>query len=401
MRMRGKVIAILGLLIAAVLLARQFIASTVILPKFLALEQQKGQRDIHRVQMALAMNLEEMARNVEDYAQWDEMYAFARSRNPAFTQASLSPRVFDHLRLNCIFIYGADGEKIWAQTRDYRTTELLRIPDLPEGEFAHWDARFRRPDSPVVLSGFLTCGKQVMYAASSPILTSHGAGPPRGHVVFGRLLLPGEQEQLARQVHVKFSLRGDLPESVAGREKTAPQESEILFDPASENQLDVYLPLKGLGGATIRWIAAGIPRQISAEGRQALRLSGYTIGMTGFLILAAAYWCFGRFVVKPVEKLTRHVQWIRQSGDLTNRLNIHRTDEVGILATEFDLLLTSVAKDRALRRRYEQRLRGLLQEQAATGRNAPASSPEISPVPPLSCDQSPETFDAPPALPLS
>jgi sensor domain CHASE-containing protein len=378
MRMRGKVITILALLIAAILLAQHYIASIMIRPQFLALEQLKGDRDVHRVQMALLMNLEQMAGTVEDYAQWDPMYAFARNRNPSFTQESLTPRMFDHLRLNCFFIYDADGEKIWGETRDYQTTNLITIPDLPEGDFARLDAFNRQPVSPVVQSGFLACGDQVMYVASSPILTSKGEGPPRGHVVFGRLLLPRELKNISRQVNVKFSLSNRVSETAAQGEKAAQQESGILFDTTSKEQMVVYLPLKDLHGATVRWITADVPRMITAEGRQALRISEYTIGGAGLLILAVAYWSFGRFVVKPVEKLTQHVQWIRRSGDLTNRLNVCRTDEVGTLASEFDLLLSTLAKDSASRRRYEQRLRSLLQGQNEHEAAPPASVPLVS-----------------------
>jgi sensor domain CHASE-containing protein len=396
MRMRGKVIAILTLLIAAVLLTRHFISSTVVMPKFLALEQQKGDRDVHRVQMALEMQLEQMADNVEDYAQWDEMFAFLNSRNPAFVQGNLSPWVFDHLRLNCIYIYDADGEKVWGETRDFATRDPQLIPGLPEGEFARLNTLYRRANSPVVLSGFLGCGDRVMYVATSPILSSKGEGPPRGHVVFARLLLPGELEHLSRQVRVNFSLQKGLPDSLSRQDAAAEQGGEILFDCVSDNQLYVYMPLKDLDGKAIQWIKADIPRQISAEGREALRASGYFIGMAGVLILAAAYLCFSYFVVKPVEKLTRHVQWIRQSGDLNNRIHIRRSDEVGVLASEFDLLLTALANDRSSRQRYERRLRSQLQEKAA---DQPAADANAAPpaLPPVFPGGSPENYETPAA----
>ena len=121
--------------------------------------------------------------------------------------------------------------------------------------------------------------------------------------------------------------------------------------------------------------------------------------IAGILILAAAYWCFGYFVVKPVEKFIRHVQWIRQSGDLNKRINSPRTDEVGVLASEFDQLLSAMAKDRTMRRRYERRLRSLLEEQSS-GRNDAAPRQETPPnaAPPL--DLSTPALDPPPALPL-
>jgi len=399
MRMRGKVVAILATLIVAVLVAQHFIATSLVMPKFLALEEQKADRDIHRVQMALEMNLEQMAGNVTDYAQWDEMYAFAASRDPSFAQSSLSPRVFENLCLNCILIYDPEGRKLWGETRDYVTAASLRIAGVPEGDLPNLHKKFRDSASTATISGFLACGDQVMLVATSPILTSKGEGPSRGRVIFGRLLLPAELEHLSKQVRVEFSLRHYLPDTAARREKTADQNGEILLDCISENQLHVFLPLEDLFGKPIRWIAADIPRRISAEGREVLRGSEYIIGVAGILILAAAYWCFGHFVVKPVEKFIRHVQWIRQSGDLAKRINSPRTDEVGVLASEFDLLLSALAKDRVMRRRYERRLHSLLQEKSA-GRDdvTPCRETPSAPAPPLG--ESTSALDAPPALPL-
>jgi two-component system, NtrC family, sensor kinase len=399
MRMRGKVIAILALLIASVLLAQHFIASRVVMPEFLALEHQKGTRDTNRVEIALAMKLDQMEGNVRDYAQWDPMYAFLKDRNPELPLGTLTPRAFKNLQLNCIYIFDETGHKVWGETRDCATTLPMDIPGLPEAEFSDLGKRFRNSSLPEPISGLLACGDRVMLVAFSPVLTSKGEGPARGHAVFGRLLLPRELAYLSEQVQVKFSLCNRLPALNAPEKDDAPQAKGIIFDNIDEQRLDVYSPLVDLNGKRIGWIATHIPRQISAQGRQALRGSLYIIGIAGLLILAAAYWSFGHFVVKPIEKLTRHVLWIRQSGDLTNRLNVRRTDEVGILASEFDQLLSTLANDRASRRRYEQRLRTLLQEQndrRGTGAPPPTNVPFSAP--PLG--EPAETFGVPTDYPL-
>jgi sensor domain CHASE-containing protein len=399
MRMRGKVVAILALLIAAVLLAQHFIASNVVLPEFVALEHQKGTRDTNRVEIALAMKLDQMEGNVQDYAQWDPMYAYLKDRNPTLPQGTLTPRAFKNLQLNCIYIFDETGQKVWGETRNCATTLPMDILELPEAEFSDLGERFAKSTSTEPISGFLACGDRVMMVAVSPVLTSTGDGPARGHVVFGRLLLPRELAHLSEQVQVKFSLCNRLPELNDPGTDNSPQAAGIIFNNVDEKTLDVYSPLVDFNDRRIRWIAAHIPRQISAEGGQVLRGSLYFIGIAGLLILAVAYWSFGHFVIKPIEKLTRHVQWIRQSGDLNNRLNVRRTDEVGILATEFDQLLSTLANDRASRRRYEQRLRTLLQEQ--TERQGAAASPSNAPAPIPPPGGPLDAFDAPTNNPVS
>jgi len=52
-------------------------------------------------------------------------------------------------------------------------------------------------------------------------------------------------------------------------------------------------------------------------------------------------------VIRPIEHLTKHMDKIRESGDLSDKLNLQTRDEIGLLARQYDSLTTEVHETRA------------------------------------------------------
>ena len=210
----------------------------------------------------------------------------------------------------------------------------------------------------------MAAGDRLLLVASYPIVTSRGEGPIRGTVVFGRLLGEKELARLGEQVSVDFALLPYRPETLAGAEETVDADGAASYcDEHSDDLLRVYAALDDVYGKPVRLLRVDFPRQVTLEGREAIWYEQGWMLLASAGLVAGAYVCLGRFVVRPVQQLVRHVQWIRQCGDLNKRIGNHGTDEVGTLAAEFDLLLGQLARSRATRLRSEQLLRGVLEEQ--------------------------------------
>ena len=64
-----------------------------------------------------------------------------------------------------------------------------------------------------------------------------------------------------------------------------------------------------------------------------------------FVVVVVAFSViFSRYIVKPIERLTKNVQQIGQSGTLSQRIEIHSKDEIGILSSEFNNMLNRIDK---------------------------------------------------------
>nr|WP_325182326.1 sensor histidine kinase [uncultured Oscillibacter sp.] len=62
------------------------------------------------------------------------------------------------------------------------------------------------------------------------------------------------------------------------------------------------------------------------------------------LVVAAFSFVFSHYIVKPIEKLTKNVQQLGQSGTLSDRIEICSRDEVGVLSSEFNDMLDRIDK---------------------------------------------------------
>lgn len=77
-------------------------------------------------------------------------------------------------------------------------------------------------------------------------------------------------------------------------------------------------------------------RDISSLGLQTMKAAtGLLIG-SGVLVCAFIWVMLRQTILRPIEQLATHIDAIRGSGDLTRKISMHRDDEIGALANQFD-----------------------------------------------------------------
>jgi len=362
MPMRLKVIAILIASSAVILLADAIIERIVVLPRFAILERREAELNLERVEQAIQREVDQIARSNRNYGEWDDAYQYIPTRSAAFVRSNLQPEAFVALRLNLIHYYDLEGNLVWGETRDASDGTAMEIRGLGPATFPPQSLLVRDGSTRTGLSGVLAVSDHLMLVASYPVLTSHGQGPARGTVVFGRLLTASDEDRLRKQTGVFFSLLPlEAPPSLFGQLPTPG--GGTVFDESREGTLLASACMNDVLGRPVRVLQAELPETIRAEGQAVVRNENLCLLVVIVVLILATSWSFGRFVVSPVQRLISHILWIRQSGDLSRRLDIRRSDEVGTLANEFDLLLAQLARSRAARARSENQLRAILQDQ--------------------------------------
>jgi len=362
MSMRIKIITILVFLAAVTTLVYHGICRATILPRFVTLEREEAESDLQRVQQALNREVEQLTQVTMDYAEWDESAAFIESPSPDYIRANLAPQTFVSLKVNFVHFYAKDGTLVWGESRDAESGEPLRIAGLPARGFPPDDLLLRPRSTGQSVSGLVALGEQLAIVASCPVRGSSATGPVHGTVLFGRIFSATDENRLRNLVEVDLSLL--KPAAAPGPQASQPgEEWGVAFDESQPGWLRASAPLRDVNGATVRTLQIELCRRITAKGEQVVREAERTIVLASLVLLVGAYWSFGRFVVRPIQQLVEHVQWVRQSGDLAKTLGNQQPDEVGTLAREFDFLLAQLARSRATRLRFEGRLKAVLDDQ--------------------------------------
>ncbi len=121
----------------------------------------------------------------------------------------------------------------------------------------------------------------------------------------------------------------------------APEQRRIYTD--HPELIRGYTVLPDLSGQPGLLLRADLPRTISQKGIVAARVAA-AMSLAGAIAVLFTTW-FGlrAAVVRPLARLTAHAVRVGTDGDLRARLDLDSSDELGVLAREFDGMVARLA----------------------------------------------------------
>jgi signal transduction histidine kinase len=183
-------------------------------PGFVREEAEAHARDVARLQENLAALERDVRSRTQDYARWDDTYAYIANRNPRYITENFQDDWFASYGADFIALADNDGRLLWSRSRRPDAT-----PSADPALAYRMLDRARR-----VASANADPASGITWTPDGPMLfsiarttRSDGAGAPRGFIVIGRRLDPGALQQ---QLQVNLTLV---------RARTAPPELEPRF----------------------------------------------------------------------------------------------------------------------------------------------------------------------------
>jgi len=344
MSLRAKIVFLLTTLIVVYVAAGQAIQREFVLPRFDEIERTAATTDMARLEEALGREQSMLQMLAADWGNWAEMYRMMAVPDPRFIAENTAPESMKGPNLNLLAFVHPDGRYAFhrgyaargAGDLDFAAFAGDRLPDTHPWRRAIRDGRMAH--------GMMMTEHGPLLLAIGPILDGSGRGPARGAVLMGRLLSPAELVRLSEQARVdaRMLLPGELASAIGPRHGA---KAAIVARPQTN---DVYLPLRGIDGREILALAISVPRRISAQGREAVRVAGWSLVVSGVLTLLVELALLGGLVLRPLDRITRHAVAAGRGNDLTARIGLRRGDELGVLAAEFDRMM-----DRLLQARME------------------------------------------------
>ncbi len=340
MSLRDKTLLVLVPCVLVMVVAQYVVCHLQIMPRFEHLERQDARHHMATIQRALDERVGSIGRLCKDWAFWNDTYEFVEDRNQAYLDSTCTSSIFCQAGLNVVHYYDAQGKLVWGSNIDTTTGKAIAIEGLPPEGFP--------PDSPLVhhesasdsAVGLIRVGNQVMLIAAYPILTSDAEGPVRGSMVQGRLLNEAERQWLREQSEEKLSVLV-IPRADSADENSPP-DHDMSFVEVSRDLLLISSSIDGLDGAPILTLELALPREITSEGRNAIWHETSTITIVCLVLVTIAGWGLRYFLLRPVQDITEYAVALRRGVPPSKTLDTQRQDEVGVLSTEFDRLLTQL-----------------------------------------------------------
>ena len=246
----------------------------IILPSFLEPEREEARKDVLRCLDAVHREIHHLSQKSGDWAVWDDTYRFVQDGNAAYVASNMEAETLEASGINLLYICDLSGGVVWGGCHDSNRGGTLNLQEFPQDSLGstHYLVHHASPDN--ILEGLILTSEGPMLISSRPILTSAGAGPPRGTLIMGRFLDAETLRTLSSQIKVPFTIQaiGDRETREANQELLDRLTKESYWvSERTESLLDAYGLLRDIRGDPALLVKATIPREIMARGRQAAR----------------------------------------------------------------------------------------------------------------------------------
>jgi len=347
--LQKKISASLLAVMAAFGLLSYLILNAVISPAFESLENKAAQTDLVRALRVILADLEQLKSSTGDWAPWDDAYNYALGENPAFISINADIPTLVNLDLNLMQFFDLEGKPLWGQLLQRgEGVDLSKLGILEEGS-PQTRKLISHSTIESVISGLIQTNMGPLLICSMPILKTGETGPIAGTIIMARFLDDSRIWRLSEQTEVEFAAHPitDASVDMAGAVAALTGNDDVNFyHETTDDAILSYGLMRDVFGEPLIVLEAKTPKELSALGGQTVNGTLLFLSLAAVFIALVVWMLLRRVIVSPLETLAKHIVGIRQSGDLSQRLDQARSDEIGELANEFDKMTTEVQKAR-------------------------------------------------------
>ncbi|MBO0352291.1 response regulator [Phormidium pseudopriestleyi FRX01] len=385
MKLRKKILIIVGATLLGLNVVLYATASTILLGDFKELEQKIVRQDAIRGLQSLQETLNELESIARYHAEWDDTYSFITPGDPNYVNSNFGNETFVQLKLNLLLMLDEQGKPVFSKAFDLQQKAEIPMPgviqEIAEAYQEQIEKKFTETghhNHP--LSGIVLLPQGPALIAAQSILTSRGKGPYRGTLWVGRFLNEQEIDRLADLTQLSLSVypMSALPASVDAvrteLEASSPsptpspplipmdlrqrrRQSPIVVKALSETEIAAYTAIPAIASNTPLLLQITHNREIYTKGKTSVRyfigsLLGVSLGFSSLTLLL-----FEKLVLSRLTILSRKVERIGDKGDLSMRVKIAGHDELSSLGVTINGMLKALQESQYKLKESEERYR--------------------------------------------
>jgi two-component sensor histidine kinase/sensor domain CHASE-containing protein len=359
--MRKRILLVIGGTLVVMMIILVTVSWSLILESFTRLERRYLELDIQRVTNAIDAILTDLNRMNDDWASWDDSYAFMRDRSPAYIAANITDDVFENLRLNAILFLDAKGQVVFGEGYDFSTQRTAAVPAGLVDWLSRHPAFWRFEVTETHARGIMLLPQGPLLAVSRPIITSRRAGPVRGALVMAVFLDDREAARLAESLRTSLVVTpvgSRSPESAAEKAAlAAPPGAAPVLDTSRADRVFAYTVLRDVDGAPAVGLRVDEPRDIHRQGVLTLQYFIVWLLFIGIVFGAVVILFVEKTILARLLRLSSGVLAVGTGGDPGRRVPAGGTDQIAYLGAAINGMLDALGRStedlRASERRNE------------------------------------------------
>lgn len=363
--LRTTTLLAIAVTLIGLLLLLWLASELVIVRSFRELEERTVRDDVAQTVSTLRDDIASLDRTTQDYAAWDDTYAFANDGNMEYVATNFPDETFASNRLSLVVVVNRHSDVIYMQAFDLNEEHELSAPIELTSLNGPAQRLLQHTSAESGVSGLVMLGGKPMLVAARPILTSAHTGPPNGTVIMGRALDPSEVARIANitgdNLTVVTAGTTSLTPDYALAQQLISHDNPIVTYILGADRIGGYAAMDDLLGSDRILLRIDVPRPIYQQGQVTIRyyLLALVLATTGFT--AVVIRILNRQVLTRIISLSAQVARIGQSGDAYDRVVIDRNDEIFHLGASINTMLDDLARATKHLEQSESRYRQLIE----------------------------------------
>ena len=346
MELRWKTFAIIGVAVISLVGIMVVVTRTMMMENAAEMEQKTTRQSINLVLNALSNELDTLNATTQDYAAWDDTYAFIQDGNPNYVDLNLMDATFANLRLNIMLFVNNSGQVLFGKAYDLNNGTEIPVPQSLLSQVATNPLILRRDSMKTPVVGTILLPEGPLLIASSPILHSNQQGPVQGTLITGRFLDSTELAFLLKTTQLPLVVQVISDSLISSDFQTANQslsrESPIFVRPLNNERIAGYALLEDVYENPILILRIDMPRDVYAQAQAGMSYTTLFLSVIGVVFGLLTMFLLEKFVVSRLTRLSTDVSVIGSSGDLSIRVSETGKDELSRLGEGINRMLSAL-----------------------------------------------------------
>lgn len=321
-----------------------------LLISFSNLEERNAEKNVERAFNATSNELSSLGDLANYWAARNDTYVFMTTGDPNFinynlASGSLTDESLNDMGINLIIFMDSNGQMIFSR---YLNITGMR-EDIPQNLTEELSLYGFCPgclDKQSKFAGMILLSNQPMLIATQPIINSKQSGPSVGRVIIGRYLTQKEVTKLSDITQLNltiYPLNDDkMPDDFMQARGALSYDSPVLVRSLNNDYIAGYAMVRNIYGNPLLILRVDSPREIYKQGIRSVQSFVVLFSVAGILFLILTLVYLDRSVLSRLAVLTSGIISIGTSHDIASRVAVQGKDELAMLASSINDMLTAL-----------------------------------------------------------
>jgi diguanylate cyclase (GGDEF)-like protein len=368
MSLRSKAIIMICVVFATALAITFVVSQTLLMKRFAELEKQNTSQNTERAVSALYKDFDSVSVTFGEATADVKNFSMIMDENGMHMKINIGEPAFQSLGLNYILFVMPLGLPPAGLGFDLETGQPIPfVPGLMEELTGDGPLAIPPQVDSTAVTGILVLPENTLLVQAYPYSIESAmlpGGSIVGRLIFARFIDAAEVDRLAEQTHLSLGLyRLDdpqMPADFVAAQSRLSDEASVITQPLSKDTVAGYGLLKDIYGNPALIMRADMPRDIYHQGQQTViwLIVYLTAAFVAFALVVIIL--MNRVILSRLLGLSKGVDRVRETGDLTKRVAVKGKDELSRLGGAINGMLASLDKSQRELAEREAEKRALL-----------------------------------------